>query len=297
MNLFDIRKPSNQLAAFLLLFVVGFIIVTCLQFVTLVAFNILPTELIQHASALRITNSISQIFLLFLPAFLISFWLKKANGEDYLEFNNTPSFKNLSLVLIFSLVSIPIMSFIITLNESMRLPECLHSLEQWMQTQENLNNEITETMIKQTSTYSLIMNILALALCPAICEEVLFRGLLMKWLYKVSHAKHLSVWLSAIIFSSIHLQFYGFFPRMLLGAAFGYIFLFTKSIWVNIFAHFCNNAMAIFAAFLYFSHYSQTHYSKIGNFDNAWYALLISFILTTITFIFIYKSNKNNIKI
>ena len=53
------------------------------------------------------------------------------------------------------------------------------------------------------------------------------------------------IWIAAILFSAFHLQFYGFLPRMILGAYFGYLLYWSKSIWIPVFAHFVNNAFAV----------------------------------------------------
>src|SRR5690606_26747624 len=97
----------------------------------------------------------------------------------------------------------------------------------------------------------LLLNIFVMALLPAIAEEFYFRGTLLHILNRVFRNDHLSVWLVAIIFSAIHLQFYGFFPRVLLGAFFGYMLIWTKNIWIPAFAHFVNNATVTVLAFVY----------------------------------------------
>ena len=56
---------------------------------------------------------------------------------------------------------------------------------------------------------------------------------------------HTIIWIAAILFSAFHLQFYGFLPRMILGAYFGYLLYWSKSIWIPVFAHFVNNAFAV----------------------------------------------------
>lgn len=84
-----------------------------------------------------------------------------------------------------------------------------------------------------------------MALCPAITEEFFFRGALQRLIGKWNPNPHFVIWNAAILFSAFHLQFYGFIPRMLLGAYLGYLLLWTRSIWIPIFAHFINNATAV----------------------------------------------------
>jgi len=56
---------------------------------------------------------------------------------------------------------------------------------------------------------------------------------------------HIIIWSAAILFSAFHMQFFGFLPRMLLGAYFGYLLYWTRNIWIPVFAHFVNNAFAV----------------------------------------------------
>lgn len=100
-------------------------------------------------------------------------------------------------------------------------------------------------MIGDGGTRLLIVNLMVMAVCPAITEEFFFRGALQRLIGKWSHNPHLVIWSVAILFSAFHLQFYGFIPRMLLGAYFGYLLLWSRSIWVPVFAHFVNNATAV----------------------------------------------------
>ena len=60
-----------------------------------------------------------------------------------------------------------------------------------------------------------------------------------------SEVSHVAIWVTAFIFSAIHVQFYGFVPRMLMGAMFGYVLAWTGSLWVPIVMHFVNNGIAV----------------------------------------------------
>ena len=61
---------------------------------------------------------------------------------------------------------------------------------------------------------------------------------------------HIAIWITAFIFSAVHMQFYGFVPRMLLGALFGYMFVWTGSLWVPVLMHFVNNGIAVVVNYL-----------------------------------------------
>ena len=117
-----------------------------------------------------------------------------------------------------------------------------------MREAENTAAELQERFLSGTSYLDLFVNIVVMAIAPAVCEELLFRGVIQNQLEKWFKNAHVAVWVAAIIFSAIHFQFYGFFPRMILGAALGYLLVYGKSLWLPIVAHALNNFMAVVVA-------------------------------------------------
>ena len=101
--------------------------------------------------------------------------------------------------------------------------------------------------------------------------------------------EHLGVLLTAIIFSAIHLEFFGFLPRFVLGMMLGYLFLFTKNLWVPIFAHFVNNVSSIIIFYLHYNGYINVKMENFGAMPGI-LAILISLILTVWIFSFIKKN-------
>jgi membrane protease YdiL (CAAX protease family) len=120
----------------------------------------------------------------------------------------------------------------------------------WMQEAEDRAAEITKAFLGDKNLKGLLINILVVGILPGIGEELFFRGAIQKLFIKASKNEHLGIWISAIIFSAIHMQFLGFFPRLLLGAMFGYLALWSRSIWIPIFAHALNNSAAVTIHFL-----------------------------------------------
>ncbi len=130
------------------------------------------------------------------------------------------------------------------LNDMLALPHFMSGIEQWMRQMEAATGALTEQLLQTDHFGDLAVNLLVMAVAPAIAEELFFRGSLQKTLAQAMNA-HAAIWLTAAIFSAVHLQFYGFVPRMLLGAALGYLFWLTGSIWPSVVAHFVNNALTI----------------------------------------------------
>jgi membrane protease YdiL (CAAX protease family) len=84
-----------------------------------------------------------------------------------------------------------------------------------------------------------------MAVIPALGEEFLFRGLIQKLFKDLSGNVHAGIILSAILFSAMHMQFYGFIPRFALGVMLGYMMYWSGSLWLPIIAHFINNFLAV----------------------------------------------------
>lgn len=139
----------------------------------------------------------------------------------------------------------PFINHITQLNEMMQLPDWMKPIEDWMRAKEDHNMKLTQDFLIVDTFGGFLLNLLALAVVPAIGEELLFRGLIQKTIQNHTRNIHLAIWCSAILFSTIHLQFYGFFPRMIMGVIFGYFLVWSQSIFVPIFCHFLNNATIV----------------------------------------------------
>ncbi|MCX2472898.1 type II CAAX endopeptidase family protein [Pedobacter sp. MC2016-05] len=193
------------------------------------------------------------------------------------------------LVLMIMIVSMPFMEWTVLINQKMVLPDYLKAVEQWMKEKEDAAMKITIQLITVRSNFDFIINLIMIAILPAIGEELMFRGGVQRSLTKAFNSPHLAIWLTAIIFSAIHVQFYGFIPRMLLGAGFGYLYFYSGSLWYAMFAHFINNAYAVCAAF-----YMQKHNMPLNKADEPigfpWYGYLISAIITIALFKFFKDS-------
>ncbi|HSZ26438.1 MAG TPA: CPBP family intramembrane glutamic endopeptidase, partial [Cytophagaceae bacterium] len=145
----------------------------------------------------------------------------------------------------------PLIGIIGDWNKSITLPESWNSMEVIMRAMELKAEKMTKLIVYYHSLSEGIMVFFTVALLPAIAEELVFRGILQNDLLKYTGNVHIAVFISAAIFSFIHLQFFGFFPRLLLGIILGYLYITSGNIIVSILMHFLNNAMVIVALNLY----------------------------------------------
>lgn len=136
-------------------------------------------------------------------------------------------------------------------NMNLTFPEFLKGFETWARQTEDQAAKLTEAMTRFGSVGDLLFGLVVIAVLPAIGEELVFRGLFQNELMRASKNIHVAIWMSALIFSTIHFQFYGFLPRLLLGALFGYLYYWSGNLLIPIVAHFFNNAFGVIMIYLY----------------------------------------------
>ncbi|WP_342329966.1 CPBP family intramembrane glutamic endopeptidase [Pedobacter sp. FW305-3-2-15-E-R2A2] len=232
----------------------------------------------------RVLISLQQMGLFLVPALFLALGERKKMTVFY-NFRS-PKLTLLLLTIALMAASMPLMEFSMQLNQKMALPEFLKSIEEWMKSKEDGAMATTEALLKMDHIGTYLLNIILIGILPAVCEELMFRGAIQRSLGRIFSNPHVAIWLSAFVFSAIHLQFYGFLPRFLLGAGFGYIYLWTRSLWYSIFAHFLNNAYAVTAAW-----YMQKNNIPLSESDKTahfqWYGYVISVVLTVLLFKFL----------
>jgi membrane protease YdiL (CAAX protease family) len=154
------------------------------------------------------------------------------------------------LVIALLILFIPAISLLISWNAHMSLPDSLKGVENWMRGKEESLKVLTEYITTFDSIGGFLFGVIVIAVIPAIGEELLFRGVLQKQLQRWLGNPHVAIWASAFIFSAIHVQFYGFFPRMALGALLGYLYYWSGNIWIPILGHFVNNGFIVLMMYL-----------------------------------------------
>jgi membrane protease YdiL (CAAX protease family) len=153
--------------------------------------------------------------------------------------------KNLALVVAMTVGGMLFNGLLMFWNSQMVLPEFLSGLEQWMRDMETQLMELTNYLTDFQSIPELLSGILVIGVFAGIGEELFFRGLIQPKMQRYFQSPHLGIWITAFIFSAIHVQFYGFLPRMFLGALFGYLYHYTGSLFYPILGHILNNTFTL----------------------------------------------------
>lgn len=179
------------------------------------------------------------------------------------------------LVLI---VSLPFINWVVLLNNQLHLPEILSGVERWMRDSEDKAQALTDAFLLTGTWGGFLVNLTMIALLAAVGEELIFRGILVRLFREWTWNVHLAVMIPALLFSALHLQFYGFFGRFILGVVLGYLFVLSGSLWVPVIVHFFNNAMAVLASFLSQRGVIEADLETLGSSDNGW-IIVGSFLL------------------
>ena len=247
----------------------------------------------ESINALKYFQIINQIGIFILPAIFYSY-LDKRNVTSTLKLNIKPKIITLIFASILIFISIPFVDWMISVNQSMKFPEFLGNLENWFRESEDQATALTELFLKVNTIGGLLFNIFMIGIMAAISEELLFRGVLLKLFAEWTKNIHLAVIFSAILFSAFHLQFYGFLPRFMLGVLLGYLFVWSKSIWVPIFIHFLNNTIAIIVSFLFNKGVISFGIESVESYDNSVYWGSILLIIIFIILIFLNEKKKTS---
>lgn len=154
----------------------------------------------------------------------------------------------LGTVMLLALM-LPALNQLIFWNESVSFPVSMKGLESTLRGWENANQNVSRIILAENSVGGMICGVLVIGVITGIGEEFFFRGGLQRLFGRVMPA-HIAVWVAALIFSVMHFQFFGLLPRLLLGAVFGYLYLWTGSIWVAVLAHALNNSLVVLTSWL-----------------------------------------------
>lgn len=241
---------------------------------------------------LKYFQVVQSIGLFVLPPVLIG-WLFEGNTGKYLQLNRKSNF-NLILISVAAVLIInPFISFVGQINSEMSLPAFLSDLEEWMRRMEDQAEALIDRFMDVETIGGLLFNLFMIAVIPAVGEEFLFRGVLQKIFTRMTHSYHWGIWISAFFFSALHMQFYGFVPRMLLGGLFGYMLVYSGSLWLPVISHFVNNALGVLL--LYFEKQGFSEIEKLASLgEDMLYLLPAALISLAVTMYLMFQLKRKS---
>jgi len=220
------------------------------------------------------------------------------HGEiyEYLNINHSTSGQNYLFAALTLLMAIPFINFLGELNGQMKFPESLSGLENWMKTMEDAAEAMVEKFMKVESISGLMFNLFMIAVLPALGEELMFRGVIQRIFTRWTRNYHWGIWIAAFLFSAMHMQFYGFLPRMVLGAMFGYLLVWTGTMWVPILAHFVNNTMGVLGYYFIDKGIISKDVEEWGTGSGQFPMVIFSVVVAGFLLFLIYRSEQSKRK-
>ena len=241
-----IKKTTKfeRLFILLALIIIGLILGTVIGW----AYVLITKSNPQDLNALRFMQISNQLFTFVFPPIAYAF-LVKENPVNALGLKKSKTLWILiGIAMIFAIM--PFNSILAEWNANLTLPESMSKIESLMKQMQEAATEIIEKFVSVDTIGGLILNLFMIAGLAALGEELLFRSIIQTSLIKICKNAHIGILIASAIFSFIHFEFYGFFPRLILGMLLGYMFYFSGSIWISMLMHFLNNGTVVFIYFL-----------------------------------------------
>jgi CAAX protease family protein len=248
-------------------------------------------------SKMKYLQSVFAIGIFVVPPFIIS-WLITKNWSSYFVFSKVKNWDLVFLGCIMMITALPVINFLGEFNASMKFPSFLYDFELKLKEAEHGAQLITDAFLNINSIGGLLINLLVMAVIPALGEEFLFRGVLQRIFVEWTKNVHWGIIITAIVFSGFHFQFYGFLPRMLLGVLLGYLMAYGKSIWLPVLAHFTNNAFAVIMSYVYRDSMKLENMESFGSYEGTYIYVIVGLVLFSVMmYYFIRKSENRSLSI
>lgn len=293
--LFSDDNPFAQLALTILTcFTCLFLAASFGSMLSFIFFHVHPADLQneitnqQNIPLQKFFQAVQGIGLFIIPSLILG-KLFSGSATGYLNLNQAPKVNQLILIVLVMIFSIPVINLIAGLNSMIKLPQSMSDAQHYIDQASKTYEKITESFMKVSSIQGLMLNILIIAVIPAIGEEFLFRGVLQRIFSNWTRNPHMGIIISGFIFSAFHFEFYGFFPRWILGIMFGYFLLWSGTIWLPILAHFINNCLAVVTFYLISNGVLNEKMADIGSTSDILPFTLIASIFMGIAIYYLYK--------
>lgn len=229
------------------------------------------------------------LFVFFLTSLFCAYIFDK-KPVQYLHLYSHAQWHSYLYVILSMFLLIPTINVLAQWNANLHLPNCLQFVETWMAKQEDLASGVTKFLLSGNSISSLIISLFVMSILPAVGEELLFRGVLQNIMISWTKNVHVAIWVVAFIFGVIHIQFFGLVPRVLLGAFFGYLLLWGKTVWLPILAHFLNNAVSVIFYMLKNNHKISFDIDTLGT-GETFYVTIVGVVLFLAMTYFAFRKN------
>ncbi|MGK9368806.1 CPBP family glutamic-type intramembrane protease [Melioribacter sp. Ez-97] len=243
-------------------------------------------------NAVRLLTAGGQILLILLPSLLLAKFIY-TDVTSILKFK-LPAKKEIFLFVIGMIIITPLLqnylyiqNYLIT--KAAENYGAIKSIKQIVDQLDNLLESAYGSLLVSNSIFEASLIVFIIAVVPAICEEVFFRGYVLSS-FQLKYSPFLSALITGFFFGIYHFNPYGLIPLIALGTYFGYAAYKSESIFVPMSLHFLNNFFAV-TAYLIFGEQELISSNVVPEKD-----ILIYFISLTVLIIlfaaFIFYVNR-----
>ncbi len=234
------------------------------------------------ANLLRFLQFISTLFFMAIPSFVFA-RIMNNRPFNYIGFNGAISYKQMFIVAAIMLLGLFVSGWLSGVNAMIPISK---SAEKYFKDLENEYNKQMLAIANMKTMYDYFISLFMIALLPAIFEEMLFRGSLQPVMIRLTKNAFAGILITSILFSAIHISYYGFLPRLALGLIIGYIFYFSKNLWLSCLAHFLYNAFGVTQLYALSKHGQLTAEAMNDSYFSIYFGLLAAAALYAVIIFF-----------
>ena len=251
---------------------------------SLIGVAIMALCMLAGDTGMKLGQGLSSIMIFVVPPIVYYYITRKEDQLEALGLRSPAEPTWIILIgVVLMFVSLPVTNQLARWNEGMTFPPAFEKLEDYLKMLEETATAATEKMLDVDTFGGLLLNLLIIALIPAVGEELTFRGVLQQGLMRKMNP-HVAIVISAAIFSFIHFQFFGFLPRLFLGLLLGYMFYITGSLWTSILMHFVNNGTVVVLYYLNNKGTISMDVEHFGEAPNSWMVTISAVVTVLLTF-------------
>ena len=262
------------------------------EFAIVTVVGLIDDSLLNSYFGVCFMNSLNALLMYFIFPWVSIKYIQKENPFSSVKINKGLKSRTLCYIIGICFFMFFAINMFQMINEQFPIPSFLDDVIITLDMLQQQSQAVYDSLLNVNAVWKLLIAIVVAAIIPAVCEEFFFRGWLQTQASRfVNH--HVAIWVLAILFATLHLQYKLFIPQLLMGALFGYVFYYSRSLWSAIIIHFINNCATIIVAYL--------TYNELVNFDVDDIGILSAYILgiiaTIIIILFLLLVKRNNYSI
>jgi membrane protease YdiL (CAAX protease family) len=278
------KAGEKFLFSIVILFILGLVFQLLGAFIASVLYGYGFTDILtlstfddpRYVAASKLIQILGSLGTFIIPAFLFSY-LFTGDLFSFYRFGDPVGWRAMALTVLMMVSVIPLINYLAEINYRMEIP--LEGLDRFLRSLEEEAELIMSAFTSTRSLWGLTVNLLMIGMLAAIGEELIFRGLIQRLLNGMLKNIHIAIFITSIIFSAFHFQFFSFLPRLILGIILGYLMHYGRSIWFPIVAHFVNNTMGVIYYYFNSKGSADDMLEEIGTSSMMPMAALISLLL------------------